>query len=170
MIRTYEVHDSDSEDDDRMVEFDPQVVENLNWWQKCFVPKYPDSLRCNTEDDIRESDNPIPSEQKGERVVENVRGRFHSEDVTISTNVTTPPGTPDIKRSFSASSSSQNVLNNSNGIMISQHSSNFNDVETPLIRNAIPAIDEEDPEEAEKANQERGEQQQILGTQLSTAL
>eukprot|EP00532_Pseudo-nitzschia_australis_P008485 CAMPEP_0168167434 /NCGR_PEP_ID=MMETSP0139_2-20121125/2545_1 /TAXON_ID=44445 /ORGANISM="Pseudo-nitzschia australis, Strain 10249 10 AB" /LENGTH=502 /DNA_ID=CAMNT_0008084671 /DNA_START=666 /DNA_END=2174 /DNA_ORIENTATION=- len=170
MIRTYEVHDSDSEDDDRMVEFDPQVVENLNWWQKCFVPKYPDSLRCHREDALSESDNPIPLEQKGEIVVENVRGRVHSEDVTISTNVTTPPGTPDINKSCSVSSSAQNGVNKRNDIMISKSSSNSNDVETPLIRNAIPSIDEEDPEEAEKANEERGWQQQIVGTQLSTSL
>eukprot|EP00751_Fragilariopsis_kerguelensis_P039042 CAMPEP_0171012736 /NCGR_PEP_ID=MMETSP0736-20130129/23820_1 /TAXON_ID=186038 /ORGANISM="Fragilariopsis kerguelensis, Strain L26-C5" /LENGTH=193 /DNA_ID=CAMNT_0011446049 /DNA_START=469 /DNA_END=1051 /DNA_ORIENTATION=+ len=99
MIKTYEVHDSDSEDDDEMVEFDPQVVENLSWWQRCFVPKYPDNP---TEDDrVSESSIPTPTQQKGivvEDRVEETRCRFNSEDVTVSTNLTTPPGTPDIPK------------------------------------------------------------------------
>jgi len=130
MIKTYEVHDSDSEDDDEMVEFDPQVVENLNWWQKCFVPKYPDNP--HGEDRASESSIPTPTQQKGavvEEIAEEARSRSYSEDVTVSTNLTTPPGTPDVSKHRSTS------LHNSNS-----------DVETPSIRNVISAIDEESEE------------------------
>jgi len=135
MIKTYEVHDSDSEDDDEMVEFDPQVVENLSWWQRCFVPKYPDNP---TEDDrVSESSIPTPTQQKGivvEDRVEETRCRFNSEDVTVSTNLTTPPGTPDIPKNPSSLQNSYNSL--------SQNLSNA-DLETPSLRNIISAIDEE---------------------------
>jgi hypothetical protein len=138
MIKTYEVHDSDSEDDDEMVEFDPQVVENLNWWQKCFVPKYPDSP--HGEDRASESSIPTPTQQKGvvvEERAEEARSRFYSEDVTVSTNLTTPPGTPDVPKNPSSFS----------------HNSN-SDVETPSIRNIISAIDEES-EEVDKSDESK---------------
>ena len=102
MIKTYEVHDSSSEDDDQIVEFDPEVVENLNWWQRCFVPKYPGDPCHDGEDTF--PDTHIPIEIQGnaskEDRIEESRGRFNSEDVTVSTNLTTPPGTPDVKKIF----------------------------------------------------------------------
>jgi hypothetical protein len=138
MIKTYEVHDSDSEDDDEMVEFDPQVVENLNWWQKCFVPKYPDNP--HGEDRVSESSIPTPTQQKGvvvEEIAEEARCRIYSEDVTVSTNLTTPPGTPNVPKHPSSSS----------------HNSN-SDVETPSVRNVISAIDEES-EEVDKSDESK---------------
>ncbi|VEU40569.1 unnamed protein product [Pseudo-nitzschia multistriata] len=152
MIRTYEVHDLDSENDDEMVEFDPQVVENLNWWQRCFIPKYPDTVRGNVEGALS---NETESQQKGQRdeTIEERRCRFHSEDVTVSTNLTTPPGTPNVTKVSSVSSSSQSVSNKTTSSNTSKTPSKSNDVETPLIRKAISAIDEE-PEEAERASEE----------------
>jgi hypothetical protein len=138
MIKTYEVHDSDSEDDDEMVEFDPQVVENLNWWQKFFVPKYPDNP--HGEDRVSEPSISTPTQQKGvavEERSEEARSRFYSEDVTVSTNLTTPPGTPDVPKHPPYSS----------------HNSN-SDVETPSMRNVISAIDEES-EEVDKSDESK---------------
>jgi len=161
MIKTYEVHDSSSEDDDEMVEFDPEVVENLNWWQRCFVPKYPVN-RCHSgEDGLSESNIPIAMKQKGnkedkvekprcrfnsEDVTVSTRGRFNSEDVTISTNLPTPPGTPDAKQAVPISSSVHNVSNSCRNNNIAYDSSDSNDVETPSLQNAISAIDEESKE------------------------
>lgn len=131
MIKTYEVHDHGDEDDDEIVEFDPQVVENLSWWQKCFVPKYP----ANSFSEDQQSEPPISTPTQEKEVVTGKkdkiqRNRFNSEDVTVSTNLTTPPGTPDMPESHSSYNSLSRKRSNS-------------DLETPTIRNIISAIDEE---------------------------
>lgn len=158
MIKTYEVHDSSTGDDDEMVEFDPEVVENLNWWQRCFVPKYPVN-RCHSgEDELSDSDIPIETQQRGskEEELEESRGRFNSEDVTVSTNLTTPPGTPDVKKPLSLSSSIHNGHNNCRNNIIPNNPSTSSDLETLSIRNAIPAIDEESEEVDRSSEDDKG--------------
>jgi len=172
MIKTYEIHDSSSEDDDEMVEFDPEVVDNLNWWQRCFVPKYPiDSCRSG-EDTFLENRASTETHEMGfkeERIKESSRSRFNSEDVTVSTNLTTPPGTPDIKRTVSISSSMHNVSNSCRNVNISHNASTSNDLETPSIRiNAISAIDEES-EEVDKLSEDDKEIAQVTDTALSAS-
>lgn len=141
MIKTYEVHDETSEDDDEMLEFAPEVVEKLNWWQRCFVPKYPTHPCRSDKDDCSDSHIAIDAEQGRikEEQTEESRDRFNSEDVTVQTNLTTPPGTPDIKYSCSSGSIPRNS----------------SDLDLPSIRNNIPAIDEEEAEEIEKALDEK---------------
>lgn len=167
MIKTYEVHDSNSEDDDEILEFDPQVVENLNWWQRCFVPNHPDNVHRSEGDVLSESAIPTSTQQKGdaEERVDESRGRFDSEDVTVSTNLTTPPGTPDVTQFVVSSTSSQNSYNNNNN-SISHNRSNSVDLETLSIRNAISAIDEEESEEVDKSSEEDREHEEV-GTTLS---
>jgi hypothetical protein len=184
MIKTYEVHDSSSEDDDEMVEFDPEVVENLNWWQRCFVPKYPVNSCHSGEDGLSESHIPIAMQQKGnkedqveeprgrfnsEDVTVSTRGRFNSEDVTISTNLTTPPGTPDVKQAVSMSSPVHNVSNSCRNNNISYNSSNSNDLETPSLRNAFSAIDEES-EVVDKSSEDDKENGQVMDTARATSI
>jgi len=155
MIKTYEVRDSTSEDDDEMLEFDPEVVENLNWWQRCFVPKHP-VIRCHSgENSLTESYIPVEARQKRneETRLEDSRGRFNSEDVTVSTNQTTPPGTPDIKATNTTASSMYNVSISYKTNNISRHPSNANDLETPSLRNTISAIDEEESEDVDKSSE-----------------
>ena len=186
MIKTYEVHDGEEEDDDEILEFDPQVVENLSWWQRCFVPKYPVNYpvneRHNGEDVFSESAIPTPTQQKGdvdeERTVEESRGRCYSEDVTVSTNLTTPPGTPDITQVVSVSTPLQNAYHNnissisniSSNNNSSHNPSNSDDLETPSIRNVISAIDEEESEEAGKSSEEDREHDEVVvGTTISSS-
>ena len=147
MIKTYELHDSDPEDGDDMVEFDPQVVENLNWWQKCFVPKYPENNRV--EDIASESSTPTTTQEKElvEEITEEERNRFYSEDVTVSTNLTTPPGTPDKSRPDKSRLPSSSQISSNN----SSHNPSISDLETRSIRNVISAIYEES-EEVEKSD------------------
>lgn len=146
MIKTYEVHDTVSEDDDEMVDFDPEVVENLNFWQRCFVPKYPNDPGKSDKEDC--SDTHIPIETQHARIkeeeLEETRARFNSEDVTVQTNLTTPPGTPDVKYSCSVSSTSCKK-----GI-IPRNASYSSDLEIPSFRNNITAIDEEKAEEIDR--------------------
>ena len=172
MIKTYEIHNSSSEDDDEMVEFDPEVVDNLNWWQRCFVPKYPIDGCRSGEDTFLEYRVPIETHEKGfkeERMEESSRSRFNSEDVTVSTNLTTPPGTPDIKRTVPISSSMHNVSNSCKNINISHNPSSSNDLETPSMRrNAISAIDEES-EEVDKLSEDDKESAQVTDTTLSAS-
>ena len=150
MIKTYEIHDSFSEDDDEMLEFDPEVVENLNWWQRCFVPKYPVHRCISGEDVCSESHIPIETQQRGnkEEQLEESRGRFNSEDVTVQTNLTTPPGTPDVKMAVPLCS---NSCRNNN---IPRNPSYSSDLETPSTRNIISAIDEEESEEVDKSSED----------------
>jgi hypothetical protein len=149
MIKTYEIKDPNSKDDHEMVEFDPEVVENLNWWQSCFVPKYSENSCRSGQDEFSESQLPKETHQKGskEEQLEESRGRFNSEDVTVSTNLTTPPGTPNVHKAISKSSS--NISNN-----ISPDPSNSNDLESASIRNGIPAIDEEEVEEVDISSED----------------
>ena len=146
MIKTYEVHDENSEDDDEILEFAPEVVEKLNWWQRCFVPKYPTNPCHSDKDDCSESQIVSDTEQgtTKEEQTEESRDRFNSEDVTVQTNLTTPPGTPDIK--YSCSVSSNSCRNGS----IPRNTSCSSDLDLPSIRNNIPAIDEEEAEETDK--------------------
>ncbi len=143
MIKTYEVHDATTEDDDEMLEFDPEVVKNLNWWQRCFVPKYPIDPGRSDKEDCSDSHIPIETHQARikEEQLEESRTRFNSEDVTVQTNLTTPPGTPDVKYP-------SNSCKNGN---ISRNASYSSDLEIPSFRNNIPAIDEEVAEEIDKA-------------------
>lgn len=133
MIKTYEVSNVDEDDDDEMVEFDPQVVDNLSWWQRCFVPKYPEN---HISEDIQSENGQTDAigAQKGITVdnkTESARSRLNSEEVTVSTNLTTtPPGTPDLHRTnLNTRSSSRNMP--------------CSDQDPPSIRNNISAIDEE---------------------------
>jgi len=154
MIKTYEIKDLNSEDDHEIVEFDPEVVENLNWWQRCFVPKYPENSCRSGQDEFLESQLPKETHQKGfkEEQLEESRGRFYSEDVTVSTNLTTPPGTPDVYKAISKSSS--NISNSSRNNNISLDPSHSNDLESASIRNGISAIDEEEFEEVVKSSED----------------
>lgn len=156
MIKTYEVHDPADEDDDEMLEFDPEVVENLNWWQRCFVPRYPVN-RCPSEkDDLSESQ--ISTDEHANAVIEekrvDSRDRFNSEDVTVQTNVTTPPGTPDVKRAVSIPTSASTSSRNNN---IPRNASHSSDLETHSIRNMISAIDEEECEDLDKSSDDDNE-------------
>jgi len=169
MIKTYEVHDSSSQDDDEMVEFDPEVVENLNWWQRCFVPKYPVDVCHRGEEKFTETHNPIEiqdDKDKEERLEES-RGRFNSEDVTVSTNLTTPPGTPDVKNNVPVPSSTYNVSNSCRNNNTSYNLLNSVDLEILSMRNIISAIDEEESEEVDRQSEEGKEVGKIMGTELS---
>lgn len=88
MIKTYEFQDGEADD----LEFDPEEIDALSWWQKCFVPRYPDhskkQMSVSQESKSRENMDVEP------------RNRFFSSDVTVSTNITTPPGTPDATQSI----------------------------------------------------------------------
>mmetsp|Transcript_4318 Transcript_4318/g.9713 ORF Transcript_4318/g.9713 Transcript_4318/m.9713 type:complete len:518 (-) Transcript_4318:914-2467(-) len=168
MIKTYEIHDSNSEDDDEMVEFDPQVVENLYWWQRCFVPKYPDSCHLSGADVFDSALSPEGEQKRNkDEQVEASRARFNSEDVTVSTNLTTPPGTPDVKQAVLLSI--HNACNNFRNNNSSHNRSNSNDLETPSKR-AISAINEEDSEEAEKSSEDDKEHGEVIRTKLSNSL
>ncbi len=154
MIKTYEVHDPTSEDDDEMLEYDPEVVENLNCWQRCFVPKHPVNRRLSEKDEISECQIPTETQQTAiiKEKFEDSRGRFHSEDVTVQTNLTTPPGTPDVKRAVSLPSSTQNSSNACRNNNIPRNASCSSDVENRSMRNVISAIDEEESEEVDKSS------------------
>jgi len=169
MIKTYEVHDSNSEDDDQMVEFDPEVVENLNWWQRCFVPKYPVDLSHDREDTF--PDTHIPREIQGngdkEDRMEESRARFNSEDVTVSTNLTTPPGTPDVKRNIPVSLCTHTSSIGSRNNSVAYNPLNSIELETPSMRNAISAIDEEESEEVDRLSEEDKEIVKINGSIIS---
>lgn len=161
MTKTYEILDDVDEGDDEMVEFDPQVVENLNWWQRCFVPKYP-GYPCNDGEDASPgSVSSTPSQRKGEieECIKDSRDRFNSEDVTVSTNLTTPPGTPDINYARSAAST-QKRSNRGNGDS-AINTFTPSDVENPSIRNGISAIDEEECEDAEKSSEDDKNQKEV---------
>ena len=154
MIKTYEVHDPTSEDDDEMLEYDPEVVENLSCWQRCFVPKHPVNRCLSEKDEISECQIPTETQQTAniEEKLEESRGRFHSEDVTVQTNLTTPPGTPDVKRAVSLPSSTQISSNGCRNSNIPRNASYSSDVENNPIRNVISAIDEEEYEEVDKSS------------------
>ena len=170
MIKTYEIRDSSSEDDDEMVEFDPEVVENLNWWQRCFVPKYPVNRYDGGEDELSGSSIPIETQQRGnkEKQLEESRGRFNSEDVTVSTNLTTPPGTPNVKKALSLSSSVHNGSSNCRNNNAPLKTSNSIDLETPSIRNTISAIDEE--YEVDRSSDDDKENGQVTDVIRSTPI
>merc|ERR1712224_129167 len=106
--------------------------------QRCFVPKYPENARG--ESIASESSTQTPTQEKGlvEESAEEERNRFYSEDVTVSTNLTTPPGSPDKpQRPSSSQHSSKNPT----------HDTSNSDLETLSIRNIISAIDEESEED-----------------------
>ena len=156
MIKTYEVHDPTAEDDDEMLEFDPEVVENLNWWQRCFVPRYPVNHCPSEKDDFSESQIPTDDQVNAdiEEKIDHSRDRFNSEDVTVQTNLTTPPGTPDVNRAVKIPSSTSNSCRNNN---MPRNASYSSDLETHSIRNVISAIDEEESEEIDKSSDDDNE-------------
>jgi hypothetical protein len=105
MIRTYEVQDGEENNNDNDLDFDPEEINEMSWWQKCFVPKYPSidsnkSLKDGSSADQRDKTNDENDE---------TRNRFYSADVTVSTNLTTPPGTPDILSLSEANSSDDDL-------------------------------------------------------------
>ena len=166
MIKTYEVHDSSSQDDDEMVEFDPEVVENLNWWQKCFVPKYPVDSCHREEDTFPETHVPIEAQgnEDKEEGMEESRGRLNSEDVTVSTNLTTPPGTPDVKKNIPVPYSTHSASNSCRNNNTSYNPLNSVDLETLSMRNVISAIDEEESEDVDRIAEEDKESGKIAGS------
>lgn len=152
MTKTYEVDDSTSEDDDEMLEFDPEVVENLNWWQRCFVPKYPVNQCLSGEEECSESRISVQTQQRGNKVeqLEESRDRFNSEDVTVQTNLTTPPGTPDVNMAISLPLTSCRDNN------LPHNQSHSSGLETPSMRNTISAIDEEESEVDKSSEDDKG--------------
>jgi hypothetical protein len=92
MTKTYEVHhhlrDTD-ENDDVIVELQQEEIQNLSWWRRLFLPRYPHFGDVVDEEDINDIDqtkNPVDPE---------ARNRFYSADVTVATNYSSPPTTPD---------------------------------------------------------------------------
>ena len=107
MMRTYEVHDEENDNgNDNDVDFDPEASRELTWWQKCYVPKY-----ATIHDHHKPAREHTSTGKEGETSDKNdeTRNRFYSADVTVHTNLTTPPGTPDVAGSYNVAEVSSNA-------------------------------------------------------------
>jgi len=94
MMRAYEVQDEENDNDNDIdVGFDPEASRELTWWQKCYVPKY-----ATIHDHHKPAREHTSTDKEGEADDKNdeTRNRFYSADITVHTNLTTPPGTPDV--------------------------------------------------------------------------
>mmetsp|Transcript_2280 Transcript_2280/g.4210 ORF Transcript_2280/g.4210 Transcript_2280/m.4210 type:complete len:542 (-) Transcript_2280:329-1954(-) len=127
MTKTYEVHGASHniDDDDGFVDVDVEDVENLNFWRRCFVPRYPsygDTSAAAGASIIQKNS------EEGD-----CRNRLYSADVTVSTNHSSPPGTPE---AYSAVSSDVEMSASSDRDVA--------DLEIPTVRTNtnISSIDE----------------------------
>jgi hypothetical protein len=129
VTKSYEVHGPAThyvENEDGFVDHDPQYeADDLSWWRKCFVPRFPDYAA--TESSV------TTQTKEGE-----ARNRFYSADVTVSTNQSSPPATPDPV----AGASSDAETSGTTGVT-SNTDTVHSDLEMPSIRNDISAIHEE---------------------------
>jgi hypothetical protein len=134
MTKTYEVHRHahDIDDEDHVVELDQEEIPNLSRWRKFFVPRYPHhgEIEEDAINDLTVLKKDPPDEES--------RNRFYSADVTVLTNLSSPPATPDGSDGLE--------------VEIRPYRSVTSDLETPSIKNDIPAIDEtiEDNDSAEE--------------------
>ena len=164
MITTYEIHDDRSENDDDAAAFDVKAVEDMNCWQKCFVPKYP-IHRSLSEESETLSPPEVPQKRNGDDRPKESRCRFDSEDVTVLTNLTTPPDTPDGERVFK-SVSIHDASNSSRNHNDSHDPSISNDLENSL-RIKFSSIDEEGSEDRSSADDKENGQE--IGTIRTTS-
>ena len=106
MMRTYEVEDEEN-DNDNDVGFDPEASHELTWWQKCYVPKY-----ATIHDHHKPAREHTSADKEGETSDKNdeTRNRFYSADVTVHTNLTTPPGTPDVAAGYNVAEVSSEAV------------------------------------------------------------
>jgi hypothetical protein len=138
LTKTYEIHGRDNINVDEADEEEHgdddeehQHLEHhrLNCWKRMFIPRYPDcigvdaSLSRKTEDKKTVFDDDDAA-----------RNRVYSEDVTVSTNYSTPPATPD---PFSDS------LSNDGQASTSTRDRIHSDMDLPSIKGNIRAIHEE---------------------------
>jgi hypothetical protein len=87
MIKSYEVEDGEDGDENDL-DFEHDEIKQLSFWRQCFVPKY------RTHETPKERASSKRDERSDD--IEDTRTRFYSADVTVQTNLTTPPGTPDV--------------------------------------------------------------------------
>ncbi|KAL3915530.1 MAG: hypothetical protein SGILL_005606 [Bacillariaceae sp.] len=134
LTKTYEVHgldqieddDESSVDDDeeQQPQHDHSHHHHTNCWKQMFVPKYPDcvGLDASVSRPSEEVKNALKDDDQA-------RNRVYSEDVTVSTNYSSPPATPD-PFSDSMSNDTRDRLNSDMELI-------------PSVKGSIPAIHEE---------------------------
>lgn len=123
MTKTYEVHGAHPEQQCDDVEHHQAIIEHTTCCQRWFVPRYPDIL-SDVEVGAVGDDLEKKEDQDGTS-----RTRVYSEDVTVATNFSSPPATPDPTASSDEPGETLDRLNS--------------DLDPPSIKTKIPSICEE---------------------------
>ncbi|KAG7370987.1 bile acid:sodium symporter [Nitzschia inconspicua] len=124
MTKTYEVHGAHPEQECDDEEHHQEVVAHTNCCKRMFVPRYPDAIS-----DMETGALGVNDDNKKEKRDESFRTRLHSADVTVCTNCSSPPPTPDPFSNVSLNDDPAGARDRLNS-----------DLDPPSVKGKIPAI------------------------------